>query len=306
MRADASAVVARSRTFSSTDLALLGMVFVWGVNFSIVKQALSEMSPLAFNALRFSLATVLMLIILRGVEGDWRLEAGDGLPMLCLGLIGHTAYQLCFILGLARTRAGNSSLILATMPVFVGLLSIGLGSERMRGRAWLGIILSFTGIVLIVQGGGESVGLTSGTFLGDLLTLVATTCWALYTVLSKPLLERYSPLKLSAISMALGTPLLVLVAIPEMVRQDWGAVSWHGWFGLLYSFSMALVFAYIVWSTGVHRIGGARTAVYSNLIPVVGVATAWLMLGEAMAGLQLVGAIVILIGISLARTGAQA
>ncbi len=305
MQVDTSAVAARPRTFGSTDLALLAMVFVWGINFAIIKQTLAEMSPLAFNGLRVSLAAIVMLVILRATEGDWRLSKGDWLPMLRLGLIGNTVYQLLFILGLDRTRAGNSSLILALVPVVVALLSAGLGSEKVRGRAWLGIVLSFAGIVLVVQGGGKSVGLTSGTLLGDVLTLGATICWALYTVLSKPLLEHYSPLRVSGLSMAMGAPLLVLASVPELIRQDWGTVSLQGWLGLLYSFSMALVFAYIVWSTGVRRIGGPRTAVYSNLIPVVAVTTAWLMLGEAMTGLQLVGAVVILTGVTLARTSAR-
>ena len=288
-------------TFGLTDLMLLGLVLVWGVNFSVVKRALEEMSPLSFNALRFALATTLILILLRGTGENLSFPRRDWGRLLLLGAVGHTAYQLLFINGIARTTASNSSLILATTPIFVALLSAVLRIERVRGLAWLGILLCFGGIALIVQGSGKGVGLASRTLGGDLMTLAATICWATYTVLSKPLLERYSPLKLTTLTMMMGTVVLLLLSLPELAQQDWGLVSWQGWLGLAYSFSLAIALGYIVWYTGVRRIGAARTAVYSNLIPIVGVATAWLTLGERLVPLQIVGAAVVLVGIYLTR-----
>jgi drug/metabolite transporter (DMT)-like permease len=287
--------------FGLTDLMLLGLVLVWGVNFSVVKRTLDEMSPLSFNALRFALATTLILILLRASGETLKVPRQDWGRLLLLGLIGNTTYQLLFINGLARTTASHSSLLLSTTPIFVALLSTALGIERVRGLAWLGIFLCFGGISLIVQGSGEGLGLASQTLGGDLLTLAATTCWATYTVFSKPMLERYSPLKLTTLTMMMGTVVLFLLSLPELARQDWGLVSWQGWLGLIYSFSLAIALGYVVWYTGVSRIGAARTAVYSNLIPVVGVATAWLALGERLVPLQIAGAAVVLVGIYVTR-----
>ncbi|MFQ6058942.1 MAG: DMT family transporter [Anaerolineae bacterium] len=293
---------AKERPFGATDLMLLTLVLIWGVNFSVVKGALAEMSPLSFNALRFALASILTLILLRITESDLSFPRGDWGRLLLLGLVGHTAYQLLFINGLARTRAGNSSLILATTPIFVALLSAVLGIERIRGRAWLGIFLSFAGIFLIVESSGKGLGLASQTLTGDILTLFGTLCWSTYTVLSKPMLGRYSPLKLTGLTMSTGTFFLILFSLPQLAEQDWGAVSWQSWLGLIYSFSLAIALGYIVWYTGVRRIGSARTAIYSNLIPVVALTVAWFTLGERIASLQLVGAAVILVGIYLTRS----
>ena len=293
-------------SFSVTDLMLLGLVLVWGVNFSVIKRTLEEMSPLSFNALRFVLATLLILILLRVTGENLSVPRRDWSRLLLLGLVGHTAYQLFFIKGLARTTASHSSLLLATAPIFIALLSALLRIERVRGLAWLGILLCFGGIALIVQGSGNGVGLVGQTLGGDLLTLAATICWAIYTVLSKPMLERYSPLKLMTLTMTMGTSVLLLLSLPELANQEWGLVSRQGWLGLIYSFSLAIALGYTIWYTGVRRIGTARTAVYSNLVPVVGVATAWLTLGERLVPFQIAGAGVVLAGICLTRSGKRA
>jgi drug/metabolite transporter (DMT)-like permease len=288
---------------SPIDLLLLGVVLVWGINFSVVKASLAEISPLAFNGLRFLLASSTMLILTRAVEGDLHIQPGDWSRLALVGLIGHTTYQLFFIIGLDHTQAGHSSLMLGLTPVFVALIGLALGIERVGVRVWSGICLSFAGIVLITSGSNDGIHLGEPTLLGDLLTIAATFCWASYTVLAKPLLGRYSPIKFTALTMALGVVPLLIVSVPSLIAQDWGRVTAAGWLGLLYSFSLAIVGAYTVWYASVQRVGSARTAIFSNLTPVIGLTAAWLMLGETLAPVQLIGAAVVVLGISLARRG---
>lgn len=285
------------------DLALLGMAFIWGLNFTVVKTALAELSPPAFNALRFSLASLLIMVALWLIERDVRPAPEDGWRFLVLGLVGNTGYQFFFINGLHRTTSGNGSLILATIPIFVPLVGILLRIERVGARAWAGIALSFAGIVLIVLSSGEKVGLASETMVGNLMILGAAVLWASYTILSRPLLARYSPLKVTALAMLTGTPFIVLYAIPALRAQDWGAVSWQGWGGLAFSAVLGIVLAYVVWSLGVSRVGGTRTAVYSFFTPVTAALTGWLFLGEVLTLWLIAGAALIFWGIYLTRTG---
>jgi len=274
------------------------MVLIWGVNFTVIKRSLMEMAPLAFNSVRFVLASISLLLLLRLTERDWNVVvSGDWRRLAIVGLIGHTIYQLEFIGGLSLTQAGHSALMLGTTPIFVALLGALWGIERVRGKTWGGILLCFAGIVLVARN-GSSLG---ASLLGDLLVLGATVCWAAYTILSKPLLSRYSPVKVTALTMTIGTVPLVVLSVPSLLQQNWTVVSAQGWLGLLFSFSLAIVAAYVIWYTSVQRVGGARTAVYSNLVPVVGVLTGWIVLGEAMEPLQLVGAAIILFGIILTR-----
>jgi drug/metabolite transporter (DMT)-like permease len=292
-------------TFGLIDLMLLAMVLIWGINFAVVKAALAEMTPLSFNSIRFLLASTLTLLLLRLIKGDVGFARGDWWRLLGLGLIGNTCYQLLFINGIDRTTAGNSALLLATIPIFVSLISAAFGVERVGKLAWVGVFFSFAGILLVIIGSGKELGLAKETIGGDILVLIGAATWSLYTVLSKPMLSRYSALELTALAMAAGTPFIVLLSIPQLLAQDWAAVSWRGWLGLFFSGSMAIALAYIIWNSGVSKVGGARTAAYSNLSPVIAAIFAWLTLGEAITAFMVVGAALIFLGIYLTRKSDQ-
>ena len=292
-------------TFGLIDLMLLAMILIWGINFAVVKAALAEMTPLSFNSLRFLLSSALTLLALKLIERDVGFVRGDWWRLLGLGLIGNTCYQLLFINGIDRTTAGNSALLLATTPIFVSLISAAFGVERVGKWAWVGVFFSFAGIFVVILGSGKELSLARETIEGDMLTLFGALAWSLYTVLSKPMLSRYSALRLTALAMAAGTPFIVLFSIPQLLAQDWAVVSWRGWLGLFFSGSMAIALAYIIWNSGVSKVGGARTAVYSNLSPVIAAIFAWLTLGEAITAFMVLGAAMIFLGIYLTRKSGQ-
>jgi len=292
-----------ARRFTSTDLIMLGVVFIWGVNFSAVKFALGGLAPLAFNTLRFGVATVVLLTIMRLRGESFWLRRQDILPVFILGFSGHTLYQALFINGMARTTPAIGALLMATSPLFVVIYGMLLGLERPRRTVIAGILLSFVGTLLLIAGGQGELSLRRETLLGDLLILLAAMMWAAYTLGGKSLLGRYSPLKLNALTMIPGTLLLALISAPALAGQDWGAVSAGQWGAWAYSTTFAVVVAYVLWYTSVQRVGGARTAVYSNLTPVVATVASWLLMGERLAPLQILGAAVVIAGILLTRRG---
>ncbi len=278
---------------------MLAVVLFWGVNFPLVKGALREFDALAFAGLRFALVTVCMAGLAWAREGSLRPRPGDVWKVMGLGLLGNGVYQLAFMLGLARTTASNASLIVATAPIFVALTA-GLLGERIHRWAWLGIILSFLGIALVIQGGaGASLG--TEHLVGDVIALVGAAAWGAYTALLRPFLKVYSPLKLNALTMLFGTFPLFIAAAPAMSRIAWTSISGGAWLVLLYSALFSVVISYNIWNWAVHRVGSARTAVYSNLVPVVALLTSALLLGERMTLLQFVGAAVVITGIVLTR-----
>jgi drug/metabolite transporter (DMT)-like permease len=285
-----------------TNLGLLGVALIWGANFSIVKEALQELTPLSLNALRFPLASALLVVIL-WKRGRLHLpERRDVLPVLGLGVLGNVIYQLLFIFGLDRTRAGNASLLLATVPAWTILLSYFLGHERPSPLVWAGVAGTLTGMVLVVSG-GSGIELGGASLAGDVLMIGAAIGWSLYTVGSRNLIQRYGPIRVTAWTLWVGTLGLVLVGLPSVVTTDFAQLSPLAWVAVVYAGFISLSVAYLLWYRGVQRIGSARTAVYSNLVPVVALIVAWLWLGERPALLQVAGAAVILGGISIARLG---
>ncbi len=290
----------RSAAFTSTDAMLALMVLIWGVNFIVLKAALTQFTPMAMNAVRFGLAAVAVgaVALARGAAPPPRPAL---IRLALLGFLGNTIYQLGFIEGLARTRVGNAALLMAAVPVQTAVVSHLVGHERLRGRDVAGLVLSTAGIAAIVLGGGTAVGF-GATLAGDLLILGATVCWTFYTIGLKPLADRHGAITVTAWTMGFGAAPLVLLAIPALVAQPWARVSAAAWGGVAFSSFGALVVAYLIWNRAVRRLGPSHTAIYSNFTPVVAMLAAWALLGDRPTAWQVVGAGGIFSGIYLTRT----
>ncbi len=288
--------------FGSTDLLLLLMTLIWGSNFTVIKYSLEDLLPLSFNALRFTLASAVMLILALAMRNRVELAPGDGRKLFLLGLLGNTCYQSMFIIGMAHTRAGNAALILATTPLFTAILGRIRKHEYFAMRGVVGLLLAFAGIVMIVISGRGEVSMGE-TLVGDSLLVGSTLCWSLYTVGSKQLVHKYGSMKATTIMMTSGTPLLLAVCAPSLIRQDWSRVRPLAWAGLAFSGLFAIALAYLIWSYGVRTIGSTRTAIYSNITPIVAMLVAWPALGESPGVGQILGAVVIFGGVYLVQNG---
>jgi drug/metabolite transporter (DMT)-like permease len=283
-----------------TDLLLLCMALVWGVNYAVVKYATGELPPLAFNSTRVLLAVVVLFGIV--TASGYTLPRGrDRLALLALGALGNGLYQIFFIEGIARTRAGDAALLIATAPAFMALLGWLRRSERTGLRGMSGIALSLTGMALVVLGSAESGTGGNATLLGDALILASCLCWSLYSVLMKPYTERIQGLPLHATTMLGGAIPLVLVSLPTLVHTPWSSVRVGGWVAVAFSGLLALSLAYLFWYRGVRVLGPTRAGMYANLQPVIALGVAWAVLNETPRLPQLVGAAFIMAGLVLTR-----
>ncbi len=269
----------------------------------MVKFALRDLSPLAFNGLRFTLASILLGVTLRAGGRTETLPRRYWPALIGLGLLGNTVYQILFIYGIDWTLAGNASLMLATTPIFTTLLSSTFRQEKIAPMAWMGVLISVAGIALVVWGGAQAVSFGASTVRGDLTVLAAAVAWSSYTVGSAPLVRRYGALPITAVTMWIGGVALALVSLPAFFAQDWGAVRPVSWLALIYSGAFAIALAYLIWYYSIRQIGNTRTAVYANFIPLVALLIAWLTLGEVPTWLQLIGAAGIVGGTILVRIG---
>jgi drug/metabolite transporter (DMT)-like permease len=283
------------------DLAMIATTVIWGFNFTVVKQTLHEMLPMVFVSLRFALAAAFVIAILHFNGENLRFHREDLVKLLFLGVVGNTLHQTLFTQGIARTTASNSSLISATNPIFVTVLSALLRLEDVSALVGAGVLLSFLGTSMLIGFGSSSLSFTDGTLLGNLLTLGSAFCWSFYTLAARRMMRRYSPLKITSLTMLVGSPFLLLISSGELAGQNWQGISWYGWLGLGYAFLFSSVIAYIIWNTSVNACGNARTAVYANLVPLVAVAVSWFALGERLVLWQGIGAVITLVGVTLTR-----
>lgn len=283
-----------------TDGGLLLLSVIWGVNFTVVKAVLEYVEPLGLNALRFPLACAVMVPPLLNRRGPLLPPRSDLPRLLALAVLGNVAYQMAFVLGIDGTLAGNASLILASSPVWTVILSTWLGHERVSSLAAIGVTATLGGVALVVVGRGDAVGVEGTSLTGDLLMLLAALLWAVYTVGARGPIQRHGPLRVTAWTLWFGTPFLVVAGLPTLVSQGI-TFPFQVWAGVAYSGVLSVGVAYLIWYRGVQRIGNARTAVFTNLVPVAALVTAWIWLGEVPGALQLVGAGVILAGVSATR-----
>jgi drug/metabolite transporter (DMT)-like permease len=288
-----------ARTPVLADLGMLAVVLIWGLNFSVTKGAFDTFPPLAFTAVRFAIASVVLVLLVRRVEGTGRLPDGALVRLVVLGVVGNTLYQIAFISGLARTSASNSALILAAMPPVTAVAAAALGVDPVRPRILAGVLLATVGVALVVM--ADAPGLSGGRLTGDLLSLAAVVCWAAYTIGLRRVPPEVSPLRVTSITTVAGMPGLLLAGTPELMRMDWGQVGTGGWAALAYATVFSLLVAYVLWNRSVAEVGPSRTVIYMCLTPLVAVAGATVMLHEHPEPLQGVGAILILSGVLVAR-----
>ena len=291
----------RWQTFSPFDGLLVLMVLIWGGNYAVIKSALTELPPQAFNAVRMSVASLVFAAALVG-KGRSRVARADWARVALLGTVGHFVYQLLFMAGIARTTASNSALIIGCSPVAVSIASALAGHERVVRAQWAGVLMSVLGVYLVVGAGAEFGG---ASLAGDLFTLGAVCCWAVYTVGSRSMLARYSPLTVTGLTMITGTALYVPVSVPQLARVEWTNVPAWAWASTVLSALLALNVAYLIWYTSVQRIGNVRTSAYSNFIPLIALSIAAATLGEPVGAAKLAGAGAILAGVAITRIAAR-
>jgi drug/metabolite transporter (DMT)-like permease len=291
-------MTALSRASRATELSLVVMAVIWGVNFSVMKYGTQVMAPVAFNALRMGIACVILFAIAYGRPG-LRPSVADRNRLLGLGVLGHFVYQLLFLQGLSMTRAGTAALVVAASPAAVAIVARSFGHEKLPMRAVVGIVLSIAGVMLVVGGSVQADG--TSHLLGDLLILGAVVVWAFYTTGLVPLAQHVEPAQVAAWTLIGGVVPLALFASPALLRTDWTAVTPLTWAAVAYSGILAMVIAYLVWYHGVRAIGPTRTAMFANLQPLVAVLVAWAILGEVPTVFQGAGAGAVLGGLYLAR-----
>jgi drug/metabolite transporter (DMT)-like permease len=288
--------------FTATDAGLLLMAAIWGVNFTVVKAGISVMPAEAFNGLRVVLAALVLAVVAFAVAGVRNFPARrDALALLAMGVMGNGVYQLLFIAGLSRTRAGVAALVIAAGPAWIAMFSRLFGRERLAGRGWAGIGLQMLGMLCVVASAGL-LDADISAFTGAAFIMMGSIVWALFTVMLQPYTARVHPLHLASLTLSSGAVLLLAVGLPSIARLDVAAVPWSAWLAVAYAGVGALVIAYLLFYRGVRVLGPTRTAMYGNLQPLIALLVAWVALREQPTIWQGVGGVLVMTGLLVSRT----
>ena len=283
------------------DSLLFFIAIIWALNFTVIKIALNEIPPLAFNTLRFIGSSFFFILYYHFFIKDYGFIKRHFGRLIILAVLGNTILQILFIEGISLTTASNSSLMYSTVPMFVAILSVAMKYEKVRGLTWVGIFISFAGIFLILNNSVSGIEFSRSNLTGDILILITALLWSIFTVFAKPLIEETSMIKVVSVTFVIGTVFLIPTAIPDFFSMEWAAVSMTSWGLLFFSFFFANVIGYTVWFYAVSKVGNVQTAIFQNLVPVMAVVVAMIFLHETVNSQQVLGGAGILGGVTITR-----
>ena len=282
--------------------ALLAVVF-WGLSFVATKAVVAEVSP---TTLIFSRAGIgsLFLCATLVLRGQPALPPRDSLgPLALMGFVGVAFHQLLQAHALTLTSAVSAGWLIGLIPVWSALLAAVLLRERFGPRKVGGLLVGFTGAVLVVTRGrleGHLLALPSTR--GDLLVLASTLNWAIYTVLGHGTIRRLGPTRATAGTMLLGWLMLAPLFVSRAGWSEYARLSPTGWCALLFLGVAASALGYLFWYGALERVEASRVAALLYLEPLVTLAAAVALLGESVGIATVAGGLLVLGGVFLVQT----
>ncbi len=284
------------RRASPVDAMLFGTVLLWALNITVTKYMFEHgWRPLAYGTIRYFVAIALFWAFTYYKERSFRIARSD-VKLVLLAALMIFLNQLSFVYGVKLAHASTVALLLGTTPIFIGLISLALGLERLPSPFWIGAAITFGGVALIAVANG-SVG---SSLKGTLIAIATAFTWACYTVSIAPLMRRYSPFRISALVLAVGWVPLALASIHQLGEEQF-SFGWKVWLGFGYAVVGPLFLTNILWFTAIDRVGASRASLFANMQPFFAVVFALLLLSETLSGLEIAGGVLIFAGIALER-----
>lgn len=290
-----------------SDKQRLGLVYlvvalsqvVLGGTFPAAKIALRDFDPYTLALFRFLIAAVSLLLLLR-ISGRLKpIQRRDLGKLILLGFLVIPCNQLLFLYGLQFTTSARSALWFGATPIFVFVAALPLLGERATWQKVVGTLLSLAGVAILLRAGDIELRVLTG----DLIVLGAVASWAVYTVVGRPLVQRYGALTMTAYALIIGT--LMYLPFGIYLARDFSpsVVSLPGWLGLGYIAIGTSVVGYSLWYWGLRRLEATKLAIFQNLEVVAGAAFSVWFVGETLGSEYFIGSILVIAGVIVTQRG---
>jgi drug/metabolite transporter (DMT)-like permease len=285
---------------ASPYVGLTTAALLWSGNFVVGRALRGQISPLALNFWRWTIALGILLVFTHGllwahrrtILREWKL-------MAALGLTGIAAFHTCVYIALVTTSALNALLLLVMTPLLTVFGAWMVFRDPVTPRQLLGLGVALVGAVLLIARGSLGLLMHLQFGRGDLWMLLAVALWTAYSLLLK---KRPAELPQSVLLTA-STFAGILCMLPVYLWSEFGEelprLSTQAVWGLLYVSLFASVFAFLLWNRGVSTIGPNRASTFIYLMPFFGAVLSFMFLGEGVEGYQATGGLLIFLGIAL-------
>lgn len=280
---------------------LLFMVLIWGANFIISKFALLYFHPLTIATIRVFFSAIAFLIFFFFTKESKRIGLSDHFRIAILAFFGIILNQLSFIYGLNYTTPSHSALMIAMIPIFVFLFAGRFLKEGLLNIKGAGILISFTGVVILTK--IWEIDFQGSYLIGDLLTIVTSISFAIYTVLGKPIVQKHPALKITSLVYFYGALMMIPFYPIYMIRILDSKAPLSAYLALAYIVFLVTFLAYIIYYWALARIDASKVAAFLYLQPLTATVLSVFFGFEPLSYNLFIGGILIIGGVFLTERG---
>lgn len=273
----------------------------WAGAFIAGKYTVPYIPTFTLTFLRFFYASIILFFVMKRMKVDFKLRKIHVPVFLFTGTVGMFGYHVLFFTALKYTTAINTSIIAATNPIVTTLMAFLFLKNKMSGKQILGIVLSFTGVILTITGAELEILHNFSFNAGDLWMLAAVTAWAAYGVYSKSAGKEIPPIALTYYSFLVCTILLIPFVLFEKPWEILPSVPVSAHLAVLYMSVFPSVIGYLVQQMAIKEIGPSKASVFVNLVPVFSIFLAVFILGENLDPIKLFTAALIIAGVFICQ-----
>lgn len=275
---------------------LILVSMIWGIKPIVIKGSLGMVTPNEYTLLRILFGAVFSWIFLFFKKDYVPVEKKDIKGILFISIIGFFNFQFLYGIGISMTSAGNTAIIMGSLPILVLIINSLYGIEAVNFRSIMSILISFVGIILVIFSPGN-INFSKESMLGGLIVLFSALGCAIYTVFSKSLMKKYPPSEITTFAINITA---VLMLIGSGFKVNIRAIDLKLFISLIYSGVVAMFIANFLWSWAISKSNSTtQVSLYNNLNPVFSLIFAYFFLGEEVTIIAFIGVVAILCGLIL-------
>ncbi|GAB1371006.1 DMT family transporter [Candidatus Kapaibacterium sp.] len=268
----------------------------------IAKGVTNDVSPVMVLFFRAFIASMVYFIyLLFRKSGFKKIENKDWWLIFVLGLLNIPINQFFFLVGVSFTTAPNVSLAYALTPIFVFIVAAIFYKEKVNTKKIMGIILAVGGAVVLLSEKGFSF--TSDSLKGDILALLASLSWGLYTIIGRDFSRKYGAIYSTFLSMAAGFILYIPVFLSFEHEYNVSEITFANWLQILYLGAITSGLGYALWFYALKKIEASKLSVFNNFQPALTAILAFLIFGTGISLYFLVGGTLIIAGVFITQRG---
>ncbi len=279
---------------------LIGVMVIWGSTFVVTKAAIGEIPPLTLAFIRVAIGALVLVPF-----AIPRLRSMGSLPwrwLWTMGFIGVALYYVVFNISLTLTSAAQGALVQSSIPAVTACIAMVWLREPASRMRLVGIALSIAGVLVVFAEGTRNSASSPAPGLGNLLMFAAVVCWGVYTSLAKRVAQ-YDAIVVTTFVTTFGALLLLPLAVFEIARDGLPRPGMDAWLGAAYLGAFASGAGYLLYNYSLKHMAASQVGVFTNLIPIVGVLTGVVALGEPLSWQAIVGGVIVMIGVALTTKG---